>query len=42
MNIDPKGPAAKAGIKNGDILIKINGKEIKKFLLFLNSVIQSR
>lgn len=38
MNVDPKGPAAKAGIKNGDILVKINGKEIKSSF---SSLIQS-
>src|SRR5437868_1525754 len=29
--VEPEGPAAKAGIKQGDILLKVGGKELKDF-----------
>lgn len=28
-NVDPDGPAAKAGFKNGDVILKFNGKEVE-------------
>ena len=37
-NIDPSGPAAKANIKKGDIITKINDKEVEDSF---SSVIQS-
>ena len=29
-NVEEKGPAAKAGIKNGDVILRFNGKDIKQ------------
>lgn len=38
VNVDPKGPAAKAGIKSGDIIVKVNGKNVETSF---SSLIQS-
>jgi serine protease Do len=38
VGVDPEGPAAKAGIKQGDIITKINGKEVDSSFA---SIIQS-
>jgi len=34
MNIDPNGPASKADIKRGDIITKVNGKELSQSLAY--------
>ena len=34
INVDAKGPAAKAGVKRADIITKINGKELTSSLSF--------
>lgn len=34
MNVDPQGPASKADIKRGDIITKVNGKELKQSLAY--------
>jgi len=34
MNVDPNGPAAKADIKRGDIITKVNGKELAQSLAY--------
>lgn len=34
MNVDPNGPAAKADVKRGDIITKVNGKELVQSLAY--------
>ena len=34
MNVDPNGPAAKADVKRGDIITKVNGKELAQSLAY--------
>ena len=36
--LDPKGPAAKAGLKRGDIVVALNGTEIKTADVLRNSI----
>ncbi|WP_122899710.1 trypsin-like peptidase domain-containing protein [Acinetobacter sp. B51(2017)] len=36
--VEPNGPAAKAGIQNGDVLMKVNGEEINSASFLVNYV----
>ena len=35
MSVDPQGPAAQADIKRGDIITKVNGKEVKESFSYI-------
>jgi serine protease Do len=41
-DVDPKGPAHKAGVKIGDIIVKLDGKAVAELDAFRNRIAQTR
>ena len=41
-SLDPNGPATKAGLKRGDVLLKINGEAITGVRPVMDKIVESR
>ncbi|MGY3944513.1 outer membrane-stress sensor serine endopeptidase DegS [Aeromonas tecta] len=41
-SLDPAGPASKAGLKRGDVLIKVNGEAISGVRAVMDKIVESR
>ncbi len=41
-SLDPTGPASKAGLKRGDVLLKVNGEAISGVRAVMDKIVESR